>query len=66
MVKQITTKRVMSREEAVAGIRELQAEFAEALKDLPAEEYDQLIRELTDEVNAAIADHVRRSRGEID
>ena len=56
----------MSREEAVAGIRELQAEFAEALKDLPAEEYDQLIRELTDEVNAAIADHVRRSRGEID
>jgi hypothetical protein len=68
MVNSMTTEQLerMDRKEAVARFREIQAEIAEALKDLTEEEYETLINELTDEVNAALADIVRRSRGEID
>ncbi len=53
-----------SREATVALFREVQGEVAEALKDLSEQEYESLIAELTRDVNAALADWVRRSRGE--
>ncbi len=48
----------------MALFREVQGEVAEALKDLSEQEYESLIAELTRDVNAALADWVRRSRGE--
>jgi hypothetical protein len=65
-VSQTTTteKRQFTREEAVAELRRLRAEIAEANPDLTDEDWDALAERWTADVNAALADHVRESRGE--
>lgn len=52
------------REEAVADLRRLRTEIAEANPDLSDEDWDALAERWTADVNAALANHVRRSRGE--
>jgi hypothetical protein len=61
-----TEKRRFTREEAVAELRRLRAEIAEANPDLTDEDWDAIAERWTADVNAALADHVRRSRGETD
>ena len=61
-----TTQKQRSREEAVEELRRLRAEIAEANPDLTDEDWDALAERWAAEVKAALADHVRKSRGETD
>lgn len=61
----ITTPR-RTGEEAVAELRQLRAEIVEANPDLTDEDWDALAERWTADVNAALANHVHRSRGEPD
>lgn len=58
------TAQTLTREEAVACFRRLQAELAEATKDLSEEGREALADRITQEVNAALRARVRESRGE--
>lgn len=55
-----------TREEAVAEFYRLRAEIAEANPDLTDEDWDALAEWWAADVNAALADHVRRGRGELE
>ena len=55
-----------TREALAAEWRRVQAEFAEATKDLSEDEYEALVERLTNEVNDRIRRHVLRSRGELE
>lgn len=54
------------RAEAVAELRRLRAEIAADHPTLTDEDWDALAERAASEVNEALRDHVRTSRGEID
>ncbi|MDP9364740.1 MAG: hypothetical protein M3Q10_11040 [Chloroflexota bacterium] len=57
-------QRRLTFEEALAEVQRLQAKIAAANPDLSEEDWDTLADAWAEDVNAALANHVRRSRGE--
>lgn len=54
----------LTRDEAIEQLRRIRADFAEAMKDLTADEYEALVESLTHQVNEGLRRHVRESRGD--